>query len=151
MEGKLKEVTGRMRKDAKDDDYTPDGILGQKLNWYADKIEEIVKEYEASSYGKNLAAMRESLKHMVYWAGECVAGRMSHNDFLVNVQCSAASALRFPARNCDTMDGVDRVLRKFDGEVCDHYDHDPYGPRTRCDGMCKECVAKWMLEKEVEV
>lgn len=48
MEGKLKEVIGRMRKDAKDDDYTPDGILGQSLNEYADEIEKIVKEYEAS-------------------------------------------------------------------------------------------------------
>lgn len=43
MIAKLKEVVALMRKDAEDDDYTPDYILAQSLNSYSDKIDEILR------------------------------------------------------------------------------------------------------------
>ena len=98
----------------------------------------------------NIAAAMESLNHIVYWAGECVAGRMSHNDFLVNVQCSAAAARSLPARNCDTMDHFDIVAKRFKEEVCDHYDNDWEDSRTQCPHDCVRCVMKWMTTRKDE-
>ena len=100
--------------------------------------------------GKNNAAMAESLKHIVFWAGERAAGRMTDVDFLVNVQASAAAALGFPKRNCDTRDSVDQVMKKFKSEVCDHYDNDWEDSRTQCSHDCIKCVMEWMLAKEGE-
>lgn len=96
----------------------------------------------------NLAAAMESLNHIVYWSGECVAGRMSHNDFLVNVQCSASAARGMPERNCDTMDHFDMVAKRFKEEVCDNYDNDFEDPRTQCPHDCVRCVMKWMLSRK---
>jgi len=101
-------------------------------------------------YLGSLAAAMESLNHIVYWAGECVAGRMSHNDFLVNVQCSAAAARSLPARNCDTMDHFEVLAKKFKEEVCDHYDNDWEDSRTQCPHDCVRCVMKWMLSRKGE-
>ena len=84
----------------------------------------------------NLAAAMESLNHIVFWAGECVAGRISHNDFLVNVHCSAAAARSLPERNCDTVDNFDMLAKRFKDEVCDQYDNDFEDPRTQCHHDC---------------
>lgn len=91
-----------------------------------------------------------ALNHIVYWAGECVAGRMSHNDFLVNVQCSSSAAIGLPARNCDTMDHFEMLAKRFKEEVCDNYDNDWEDPRTQCPHDCVRCVMKWMLSMKGE-
>ena len=137
-----------MRKDAKDDDYTPDSILGQKLNWYADKIEEIAEDPadrqitppDEGVFLGNHAAAIESLNHIIYWAKECVAGRMSHNDFLINVQCSAAAARSLPARNCDVYRTKEEAEKAFLSEPCD----EPCGNCTIKD-INNECGVKWLF------
>lgn len=96
----------------------------------------------------NLAAAIESLNNIVFWGREMAAGRMTDVDFIVNVQASAAAALRFPARNCDTRDRIDHVIKKFKSEVCDQYDNDCEDPRTQCPHDCVRCVMKWMLSRK---
>ena len=87
---------------------------------------------------------------LVFWAGEFVAGRISHNDFLVNVHCSAAAARSLPERNCDTVDNFDMLAKRFKDEVCDQYDNDFEDPRTQCHHDCVRCVMKWMLSRKGE-
>ena len=138
MNNKMIELLSRMRKDAKDDDYTPDGILGQKLNWYADKIEEIAEEPadrqitppDEGVFLRNHAAAIESLNHIVYWAG--------------------AAARSLPARNCDTMDHFEMLAKRFKEEVCDQYDNDWEDSRTQCPHDCVRCVMKWMTTRKGE-
>lgn len=88
----------------------------------------------------NLAAAIESLNNIVFWAGECVAGRMSHNDFLVNVQCSAAAARSLPARNCDVYRTKEEAEKAFLSEPCD----EPCGNCTIKD-INNECGIKWLF------
>lgn len=145
----IREIIVSIRKRAEEDDYTPDHILGQTLNYLADQLEFVNDKLDPRN-GANGAAMRESLKHIVFWAGERAAGRMTDLDFLVNVQASAAAALGFPARNCDTRDRIDHVIKKFKSEVCDHYDNDWEDSRTQCSHDCIRCVMEWMLAKEGE-
>lgn len=40
------DIIAEMRSDANADDYTPDGILGQKLNYIADRLEAARKRME---------------------------------------------------------------------------------------------------------
>lgn len=42
LAGKIREIVARMREDAEGDTYTPDGLLGQSLNCYADELEKLL-------------------------------------------------------------------------------------------------------------
>ena len=51
---KIKEIIAKMRERADDDDYTPDCILGQTLNCFADELEVVVAKMETPSICKCL-------------------------------------------------------------------------------------------------
>ena len=106
--------------------------------------------HEEGVFLVNLASAIESLNNIVFWAGECVAGRMSRNDFLVKVQRSAASARSMHDRNCDTVDHFEILAKRFKEDVCDQYDNDFEDPRTQCHHDCVRCVMKWMLSRKGE-
>ncbi len=89
MYTKIKEIVAQMRKDAEDDNYTPDFVLGQILNSYADKIDKVIEDVTTPDAGK----MLEALKHIKYYIGEGVAGRMQYTEFLMKVQHEVLQAL----------------------------------------------------------
>ena len=89
MYAKMMEIIARMRKDAEEDDYTPDGVLGQSLHEYADEIEKVIKDVIPPDAGK----MLEALKHIKYYVGEGVAGRIQYTDFLLKVRKEVLQAL----------------------------------------------------------
>ena len=89
MYTKIKEIIARMRKDAEDDDYTPDLVLGQSLNSYADELDGVIDDIIPPDAGK----MLEALKHIKYYIGEGVAGRMQYTEFLIKVQHEVLQAL----------------------------------------------------------
>ena len=49
----IDEIIAKMRKQASEDEYTPDGILGQTLNYLADELEKAINE-ERSRHGSEL-------------------------------------------------------------------------------------------------
>lgn len=60
---KLKDLSSRMRSDASNDECTPDGIMGQTLNSYADEIDSLAKDAIEIDEGQcgNPSALREAL------------------------------------------------------------------------------------------
>ena len=55
-----------------------------------------------------------------------------------------------PARNCDTKESIDAVVKRFKAENCDHYDNAFDDPRTQCHQNCVECVIKWMMANRIK-
>lgn len=55
----ITEIIAEMRSDANADEYTPDGILGQKLNYIADRLEAAHKRELG-----DVAKLREAMKHI---------------------------------------------------------------------------------------
>ena len=70
-----------------------------------------------------------------------------------DVQCAidkARAALAAPARNCDTKESIDAVVKRFKAENCDHYDNAIDDPRTQCHQNCVECVIKWIMANRIK-
>ena len=67
------------------------------------------------------------------------------------VRRKVKAALAAPARNCDTKEPIDSIVKRFKAENCDQYDNAWDDPRTQCHQNCVECIIKWMMANQKEV
>ena len=104
---KLNDLSSRMRSDASNDECTPDGIMGQTLNSYADEVDGLVKvaieELRRGMVGRerecgNYAASREALTKILNLTNsldeDCAVDPVEIRDI-------AKAALAEPAKNCE--------------------------------------------------
>ncbi len=130
----IADIIAEMRSDANADEYTPDGILGQKLNYLADRLETAHKREmskivskNAADFGQfgNAAAMREALVRCAdiinkFGLGEIVNTPM---EVICDIEGIINAALSAPPRNCDvgTAEEQTRRFRRYcDTTKCEY-------------------------------
>ena len=109
------EIIARMRSDAEEDEYTPDGILGQTLHSLADELDAAHKREidELKKQVGNAAKLRKALEKCANM-GEQIDCQLGSSDATVyafrderclahNISECARAALAAPARNCDVL------------------------------------------------
>lgn len=97
-----------------------------------------------ASNNAKLRDLAEAVAHMNddgYWNGSAS---------ICALVGKATAALDAPARNCDTKESIDAVVKRFKAENCDHYDNAIDDPRTQCHQNCVECVIKWMMANRIK-
>ena len=115
----ITDIIADMRRDADADDITPDCILGQKLNYLADRLEATHKREMSKNVSKNeadfgqlgdAAAMCEALRKI---NGLCGVGVVEISSFEIGSICD--DALSAPPRNCDVGTAEEQAerLRRF--------------------------------------
>lgn len=156
---KLKDLSSRMRSDASNDECTPDGIMGQTLNSYADEIDSLAKDAIEIDEGQcgNPSALREAAEKTRATLEEALkilneisdgeAGKLNARiedvaDAICEVtQQTIPAALAEPARNCDV--GTPRQQADRMRHFCLH-DQGGCGVCSRRKDMTfRECVMDW--------
>ena len=162
-------VIAEMRKNANEDDFTPDGILGQSLHCFANRAEAAYKrEIEEAERRGNHSAMKavcETIEKVgpLYDAdsiGDSVRLREAlmaikevndtrpHDAKGYEINDIITEALAAPARNCDRFHIENDAMIAFLNEVwlisVDTLDNDPFDEWTP---QMKERYARWLLEE----
>lgn len=109
MSETIVDILREMREEAQEDCYTPDGLHGQSLNYFADRIEaahkrEVGVAKMETTTGNN-AKMREALKQIYEVSDHWYYGvdtSKSSEDLLIECGELAEAALAEPQRNSDT-------------------------------------------------
>ena len=113
---------------------------------------------ENSSTVGDAAKLREAVEYClgvlnrIDWLGDGVFpnGKFIAPETLARAKQKATAAIDAPARNCDTKESIDAVVKRFKAENCDHYDNAFDDPRTQCHQNCVECVIKWMMANQIK-
>lgn len=101
----IAEIIAEMRGDANADEYTPDGILGQKLNYIADRLEAAYKRErgDCAKLREALLSMKKSIDDMgaASLDGDPEIMLMSLTQVCARLSARIDAALAAPPRNCD--------------------------------------------------
>ena len=109
-------VIAEMRNDANEDEYTPDGILGQLLNCFADRAE-VAHKRELDDLRKSLGdsfKLRETVESCLHafkctdWTMLGVSGRV------VDLVQRCNAALDAPPRNCERFRSHSEAIEAFE-------------------------------------
>ena len=140
----IADIIAEMRSDANADEYTPDGILGQKLNYIADRLDAAHKREVG-----DCAKLREAVKAVVdvgyphNFQREAPHIRGYCYDITRAIE-KCFAALAAPPRNCDAGTAEEQLKRFKDfcriiskDETCDGC---PLLPQ--CSAL-EHCTLKW--------